>query len=447
MSELSYLEKLLDGVEVEWLPLGVLGELVRGNGLPKTDFTEAGIPAIHYGQIYTFYGLSTETTKSFVSQDTAKKLKKVNTGDVVITNTSENLDDVGKALVYLGKEQAVTGGHATIFKPNKGIIGKYFAYFTQTNSFFNEKRKYSKGTKVIDVSASDMAKITIPIPCPNNPEKSLAIQSEIVRILDKFTALTAELTAELTARKKQYNYYRDQLLSFDEEQEKPIYLEKLLDGVEVEWKSLGEVAEIYGGLTGKTKADFEKGNARYISYKKIFGSLDIKNMPTDYVHVREDERQHEVRYGDILFTGSSEIAEEAGISCAVTSQFDEPVYLNSFSFGVRFNNKIKLIPEFLKYLFRTNKMRKEISKTASGVTRFNISKARFKKILIPILCPNNPEKSLAIQSEIVRILDKFDTLTNSITEGLPREIELRQKQYEYYRDLLFSFPKPDSVTN
>ncbi|MDC3775033.1 restriction endonuclease subunit S [Escherichia coli] len=161
-----------------------------------------------------------------------------------------------------------------------------------------------------------------------------------------------------------------------------MYLEKLLDGVEVEWKSLGEVAEIYGGLTGKTKADFEKGNARYISYKKIFGSLDIKNMPTDYVHVREDERQHEVRYGDILFTGSSEIAEEAGISCAVTSQFDEPVYLNSFSFGVRFNNKIKLTPEFLKYLFRTNKMRKEISKTASGVTRFNISKARFKKILV-----------------------------------------------------------------
>ncbi|EMM8462095.1 TPA: restriction endonuclease subunit S [Citrobacter freundii] len=213
------------------------------------------------------------------------------------------------------------------------------------------------------------------------------------------------------------------------------YLKKLLGGVEVEWKSLGEVAEIYGGLTGKTKADFEKGNARYISYKKIFGSLDIKNMPTDYVHVREDERQHEVRYGDILFTGSSEISEEAGISCAVTSQFDEPVYLNSFSFGVRFNNKIKLTPEFLKYLFRTNKMRKEISKTASGVTRFNISKARFKKILIPILCPNNPEKSLAIQSEIVRILDRFSALTAELTA----ELTMRKKQYNYYRDQLLSF--------
>ena len=69
------------------------------------------------------------------------------------------------------------------------------------------------------------------------------------------------------------------------------------------------------------------------------------------------------------------------------------------------------------------------------------------KLKIPIPCPDNPEKSLAIQSEIVRILDKFDTLTNSITEGLPREIELRQKQYEYYRDLLFSFPKPETASN
>ena len=218
MSELSYLEKLLDGVEVKWLPLGQLGELVRGNGLPKSDFTESGVPAIHYGQIYTFYGLSTETTKSFVSQETAKNLKKVNSGDVVITNTSENFTVVGKALVYLGKEKAVTGGHATIFKPNSTIIGKYFAYFTQTDSFANGKRKYSKGTKVIDVSASDMAKIIIPIPCPENPEKSLAIQSEIVRILDKFDTLTNSITEglprEIELRQKQYEYYRDLLFSF-----------------------------------------------------------------------------------------------------------------------------------------------------------------------------------------------------------------------------------------
>ena len=209
------MEQLLDGVEVEWKALGEIGELVRGNGLAKKDFTNVGVPAIHYGQIYTYYGLSTTATISFVSIETAKKLRKVNKGDVVITNTSENLKGVGKALVYLGEQQAVTGGHATIFKPSEIVIGKYFAYFSQTEVFAKEKRRYAKGTKVIDVSATDMAKIIIPIPCPDNPEKSLEIQAEIVRILDAFTAMTAELTTELNLRQQQYEYYRDLLLSFN----------------------------------------------------------------------------------------------------------------------------------------------------------------------------------------------------------------------------------------
>jgi len=212
--------------DVEWKALGKLGQLIRGNGLPKTDFTEMGVPAIHYGQIYTYYGLFTIKTKSFVSHETAKKLRKVDTGDVVITNTSENLEDVGKALVYLGKEQAVTGGHATIFKPGKIITGKYFTYFTQTIEFANQKRKLAKGTKVIDVSATDLAKISIPIPCPNNPEKSLAEQARIVSILDKFDALINSLTEglprEIELRQKQYEYYRDLLLSFPKAAERAI---------------------------------------------------------------------------------------------------------------------------------------------------------------------------------------------------------------------------------
>lgn len=433
MNKLSYLEKLLDGVEVEWKTLEKVLKRTKG-----TKITAGQMKALHKDNapLKIFAGGKTVAFVDF--KDIPEK--DINREPSIIVKSRGIIE-----FEYYDKPFSHKNEMWSYHSDNDAISIKYIYYFLKINEGYFQK--IGGKMQMPQIATPDTDKFEVPIPCPDNPEKSLAIQAEIVRILDKFTALTAELTAELTARKKQYNYYRDQLLSFDEEQEKPIYLEKLLDGVEVEWKSLGEVAEIYGGLTGKTKADFEKGNARYISYKKIFGSLDIKNMPTDYVHVREDERQHEVRYGDILFTGSSEIAEEAGISCAVTSQFDEPVYLNSFSFGVRFNNKIKLTPEFLKYIFRTNKMRKEISKTASGVTRFNISKARFKKILIPILCPNNPEKSLAIQSEIVRILDKFDTLTNSITEGLPREIELRQKQYEYYRDLLFSFPKPDSVTN
>ncbi|EFN8711559.1 TPA: restriction endonuclease subunit S [Escherichia coli] len=422
MSELSYLEKLLDGAEVEWLPLGVLGELVRGNGLPKTDFTEAGIPAIHYGQIYTFYGLSTETTKSFVSQDTAKKLKKVNTGDVVITNTSENLDDVGKALVYLGKEQAVTGGHATIFKPREGIIGKYFAYFTQTNSFYNEKRKYSKGTKVIDVSASDMAKIIIPIPCPNNPEKSLAIQSEIVRILDKFTALTAELTAELTMRKKQYNYYRDQLLSFDDD--------------EVEWKTLGEIGTWHGGGTpSKSRSEFwEDGSIPWISPKDM--GRPIVDTSEDYITEEAVEQS------------STKLVPANSIAIVVRSSILDKVMPSALiPVPATFNQDMKVViphcnisPNYIAHIMRSrgDDILRAAKKSGGSVASIDSKKLFSFRIPVP---------HLNEQKRIVNILDKFDTLANSITEGLPREIELRQKQYEYYRDLLFSFPRPETASN
>ena len=213
------------------------------------------------------------------------------------------------------------------------------------------------------------------------------------------------------------------------------FMEKLLDGVEVEWKALGDVAEIYGGLTGKNKSDFNNGSAKYVTYMNIFNNIHIDPALLEKVKVGDNERQHKVKYGDVLFTGSSEIAIEAGMSAAVTIDFKEPVYLNSFSFGVRFNDDVKLTPDFSKYLFRSEFMRSEISKTANGVTRFNVSKARFKKILVPIPCPDNPEKSLEIQAEIVRILDAFTAMTAELTA----ELNLRQQQYNHYRDQLLSF--------
>lgn len=197
--------------DVVWKTLGEVGTLIRGNGLQKKDFTEDGIPAIHYGQIYTQYGNQITETISFVSPELAEKLRKVDKGDVVITNTSENIEDVGKALLYLGERQAVTGGHATIFKPGKEIIGKFFVHFTQTEIFNKAKRKFAKGTKVIDVSATDIAKIKIPIP-------PLPEQEKIAAILDKFDTLTYSISEglphEIALRRKQYEYYREQLLAF-----------------------------------------------------------------------------------------------------------------------------------------------------------------------------------------------------------------------------------------
>ncbi len=208
------------------------------------------------------------------------------------------------------------------------------------------------------------------------------------------------------------------------------YIARLLQGAEVVWKPLGEIASMYGGLTGKSKTDFEEGNASYITYKNIFDNIEIDFSKLEKVKILSSEKQNKVKYGDVLFTGSSETADEAGMSSAITTNIEEDIYLNSFSFGIRFNEDIELIPEFTKYLFRSHFMRMAISKTASGVTRFNISKERLKKIQMPL-------PPLAVQQEIVRILDTFTTLEAE----LEAELEARKKQYEYYREQLLSFPK------
>ena len=205
------------------------------------------------------------------------------------------------------------------------------------------------------------------------------------------------------------------------------FLEKLLDGAKVEWKTLDEISSIYGGLTGKGKADFENGNALYVPYKNIFNNIEVDFNNLETVNMSDDEKQYTIKYGDILFTGSSETAEEAGMSSAVTTKIEQKIYLNSFSFGLRFNDDVELLPEFSKFLFRTLSIRKEIVKSASGVTRFNISKARFKKIKIPI-------PPLPVQTEIVKILDALTALTSELTS----ELILRRKQYEYYREKLLS---------
>ena len=194
---------------VKWMKLGEIGTFVRGNGLQKKDFTDAGIGCIHYGQIYTYYGTSTSVTKSFVSHELAQKLTKVKKGNLIIACTSENIEDVCKAVVWLGDEDIVTGGHACVLAHNENP--KYIAYFFQTQYFFQQKKKYARGAKVIDIKITDLEKISIPIP-------PLSEQQRIVSILDKFESLVNDLSkglpAEIAAVQEQYEYYRNKLLTF-----------------------------------------------------------------------------------------------------------------------------------------------------------------------------------------------------------------------------------------
>ncbi|QNE68575.1 restriction endonuclease subunit S [Fusobacterium hwasookii] len=199
----------------------------------------------------------------------------------------------------------------------------------------------------------------------------------------------------------------------------------------VEFKKLGELGTIYNGLTGKNKNDFLEGNKRYITYVNVFNNISIDIGSQDKVKIDENEKQNKVEYGDIIFTASSENIEDVGMTSVLTSIIEEDLYLNSFCFGFRFKNNI-MSPSFSKYLFRSENLRKQIRKTANGVTRFNISKEKIKEILIPIL-------PLKIQEEIVRILDDYTKSVEELKEKLNSEFIAREKQYEFYRNLLLTF--------
>jgi len=196
----------------------------------------------------------------------------------------------------------------------------------------------------------------------------------------------------------------------------------------VEYKPLNSLGNFYCGLTGKNKEDFISGNAKFITYKNIYSNIALNINTDERVKIEEKEQQNTIEYGDVLFTGSSETPDECGFSSVLTTKTDEKLYLNSFCFGFRLFDKNLFLPDFLKHIFRSQSLRYQIGKTASGVTRFNVSKKLMGKIIIPV-------PPLPVQEEIVRILDNFTNLTAE----LQAELQARKSQYEYYRDELLNY--------
>ena len=195
----------------------------------------------------------------------------------------------------------------------------------------------------------------------------------------------------------------------------------------VPYKTLGELGKFFGGLTGKKKDDFSDGNEKFITYKNVYSNPALQVDVEDRVKILSGEKQRTLKYGDIIFTGSSETPDECGISSVVTAKTDEKLYLNSFCFFFRFDDRNIILPDFAKHLFRSSNLRYQISKTASGVTRFNVSKKLMEKVKIPV-----PPRE--VQREIVHVLDSFTLLTAELTA----ELTVRKKQYEFYRNKLLS---------
>ncbi|MFN8031361.1 MAG: restriction endonuclease subunit S [Dermatophilaceae bacterium] len=193
------------------VPLHELGKFSRGRRFTKADVVETGIPSIHYGEIYTDYGVAAQSTTSHVRSELRPSLRYANTNDVIIAGVGETVEDVGKAVAWLGVEPVAY--HDDCFAFTHDLNPKFVAYAMQTEDFHRQKDKYVSRAKVKRLSADGLGKILIPAP-PRDE------QDRIVDVLDSFDALVNDLSvglpAELAARRKQYEYYRDKLLTFPE---------------------------------------------------------------------------------------------------------------------------------------------------------------------------------------------------------------------------------------
>ncbi len=388
-----YLERLLEGETVEWKTLGEVFHTRNGYTPSKTndDFWKGGtIPWFRMDDIRASGRILNDSTLHITPQAVKKNgLFKANS---IILATSATVGEHA----FL-QQDSLANQRFTNFEIRDSLKGQLLPKFVFYYFFLVDE--WCKQHLVIGNFPSVDVQQLISLPFPIPP---LRVQARIVEILDKFTQLEAELQAELEARRKQYAYYRDQLLNFS--QYPPL-------NVNIEWKTLGEVAEIG---TGKSNRQDEAEDGLYPFYVRSKNILRASTYQFDETA--------------IIIPGEGGIGD--------IFHYTEGKYaLHQRAYRIKVNAENELFPKFLFY-YMTNAFKPFILSRCVGATATSIRKPMLTDFPIPI-------PPLSEQRRIVDILDRFDTLTNSISEGLPKEIALRRKQYAYYRDALLSFPRPE----
>lgn len=195
--------------EIAWKTMGEIGKFIRGKRFVRTDIVEHGIPCIHYGDMYTHYGLYALETPGFINEEIAKKMRFAEKNDVVIVAAGENKEDLGNALAWLGDEPAAVHDACFIFKSE--MHPNYLSHVCRTRNYHRQVRMFANEAKICSVSGADLSKVVIPLP-------PYELQVKIAYILDRFETLVNDLTqglpAEIAAVKEQYEYYRNKLLTF-----------------------------------------------------------------------------------------------------------------------------------------------------------------------------------------------------------------------------------------
>ena len=362
-----YIARLLQGAEVVWKPLGEVVRLEKGKQLNKTALLEEGTYPAYNGGV-SFSGF----TNTY--------------------NYEENTIIISQGGASAGFVNFVTtkfyaNAHCYVILPNTELVENRFVYhFLKSNQEILMSRQLGAGIPAL--RTSEILGIQIPLP-------PLSVQQEIVRILDKFTQLEAELEAELDCRKRQYEYYRNNLLFYE--------------GNEVEWKTLDQISE---NLDSKrqpiTSGLRTSGKIPYYGASGIVDYVEDYIFDGDFLLISED--------------GANLLARNTPIAFSVSGK----IWVNNHAHILKFRTyEERRFIEF--YLNKT-----DLTPYISGAAQPKLNKKNLNSIKIPI-------PPLEEQQRIVTILDKFDTLVNSISEGLPKEIALRRKQYEYYREKLLTF--------
>ena len=354
---------------IEWKELGEVCSVNKGKQLNKNLLTDDGLyPAYNGGQTYSgrTNDYNVEANTIIVSQGGASA-----------------------GFVNFVETKFWANAHCYYILPDETQVNNRFVYH-----FLKMNQKYlmdfQHGAGIPALKSDKLTKLLIPV-------APIKIQDKIVQILDKFTDYVTELTSELTSRKKQYSYYRDKLLSFEDE----VY--------QVEWKTLGEVAENLDNMRKPVaKGGRSLGIYPYYGASGIVDYVDSFIFDGDYLLISEDGANLVVRKTPIAFSISGK------------------TWVNNHAHVLKFDNIInqKFVNYYLNYL--------DLSPYITGAAQPKLNQQNLNNIKIPY-------PSLEIQSRIVQVLDNFDMVCNDLNIGLPKEIELRQKQYEYFRDKLLTF--------
>ena len=309
-------------------------------------------------------------------------------------------DGANAGTIFYRNEQFSITNVCGLLKANTINVVPKFAYYVLSVVM---KSYVSSGMGNPKLMSNVVAKIQIPIP-------QLPVQQEIVTILDTFTQLEAELEAELEARKKQYEYYRNELLTF---------------GDEVEWKTLGDICDIYDGTHQTPK--YTNSGVPFVSVQNINNIYGTEK----YISLDDfNKYKYKPRKDDLFMTRIGDIG-----TCALVENDDPLAYYVTLTL-IRMKHRV-ILPRFLKHIIESNIGKSELYKrTLVNAVPIKINLGDIGKITIPI-------PPLAEQERIAGILDKFDALVNDISIGLPAEIEARRKQYEYYREKLLSFDRAE----